>query len=68
MAEAAPGGFVDDLPPGSYWSMNFIGTVAGICGGSIATYLGQYTHVAHPAIPVDAFLSLGLADKYDIHH
>jgi hypothetical protein len=30
----------DDLPPGYYWSKNFIGSVAGVCLMAISLYLG----------------------------
>ena len=51
VAEVAKGGLVEDLPPGYYYSMNFIGTLTAACGASIAAYLGiSYRQWATPPV------------------
>ncbi|ORY17850.1 trichothecene efflux pump [Clohesyomyces aquaticus] len=36
----AIGGASEDMPPGYFWTAQFIGTVAAVCMGSICAYLG----------------------------
>ena len=69
VAEIAKGGQVEDLPPGYYWSPNFIGTLVAACGGSIAAYLGTFLICINlPRNTLADNLRMGSTIEYPLTH